>query len=281
VPKVLINGVPTDVTLDQIFADDGTTPFAPPAPTGPTFTAEDIENARKQEKDKVYGKLEETKTELAGLREQIGSLTAAEQRRQAELLADQERLQEEARRQEEEGLDAATLIQRKTQEWEQQVNTLNSQWEERFNQSEQERQAAEAIAAREREFNDLKDYTQNQVAANQEKIAPELLPWIQGNTQAEVDAAIARAIETTDQIAAQFQQAFEQNPGAQQQMFAPQPPTVPGTRPTGGPANYDPAGQQSQQLTPEQIKNMPMDQYAALRRNMGIGGQSNARGLFG
>jgi hypothetical protein len=59
-----------------------------------------------------------------------------------------------------------------------------------------------------------------------------------------------------------------------------QPPVTPGTRATGGPGNIDPAGQQ-QTLTSEQIANMDMSQYAQLRPKLGIGGQSNNRGLFG
>jgi hypothetical protein len=286
VPKVLIGGVPTDVSLDQIFADDGTTPFSQSlsqqAVQGRTFTEDDVARIRQEEKDKVYGRLEETKSELTTLREQIGSLTAAEQRRAAELEAEQQRLAEEARRQEEEGLDARTLIQRKEQEWQEMLRNTEQGLTARLEEEKRQREAAEAAAAKEREFGALRDYTLQQVAAHENDIAPQLRPWIQGNTKEEIDAAIARAVDTTNAITAEMQGVLAQQQN-QEQQFAPggvvQPPALPGTRATA-PAGMDPATF-SQTLTKEQIDAMPMDQYAKLRSQLGIGGQGNNRGLFG
>jgi hypothetical protein len=291
VPKVLINGVPTDVNLDQIFADDGTTPFtaslSQQAVQGRVFTEDEVARIRQEEKDKLYGQITRNNEELTALREQVGSLTAAEQRRQAQLEDEQQRLAAEAKRKEEEDLDAKSLIQRKEQEWGQRLTDMEQTWGQKLAEAEQKQQQAEAIAQREREFADLQGYIVASVEANKESIAPELLPWITGNTKEEVDSAIARAVETTDRILAQMQQAVgAQDPSQQQfqqvpgQQPVPQPPALPGTRATGGPANSDPAAS-FQQLTKEQIQNMPMDQYAKLRGQMGIGGQSNNRGLFG
>jgi hypothetical protein len=279
----MINGVLTDIPFDAIFADDGTTPLtlAQQAVSGRTFSEDDVARIRQEEKDKLYSQIARNNEELTALREQVGSLTAAEQRREAQLKEEQERLEAEARRKEEEDLDARSLVERKSQEWQQSLDQVNSQWEQKFNESEQQRLAAEALAQREREFGELRDYTLAAVEANKENIAPQLLGWISGNSKEEVDAAIQRAIDTTNQIMEEVQQVVGQ---PQQQPFVvdqqPQPPVLPGTRATAGPANSDPAGQ-TQQLTAEQIQNMSIDQYAALRQKMGIGGQGQNRGLFG
>ena len=288
-PKVLIDGNYIDVPESALFGDDGQTPLSlsQQAVTGRTFTEDDIARVRQEEKDKLYTQISRNNDELTALRDQVGSLTAAEQRRAAQLEEERQALEAEARRKEEDDLDAKTLIQRKEQEWQQQLAQTTQTWEQRFEAEAEQRRAAEALAQREREFSDLREYTLGAVQSNEDKIAPQLRQWIGGNSKEEVDASIARAIETTDQITQEMQAAISGQqfvpgqqvavvPGAQ-----PVPPVMPGTRPTGGPANIDPAGQQSQTLTAEQINNMPMDQYAKLRSQLGIGGQGNNRGLFG
>lgn len=284
-PKVLIDGQLVDVPAEALFSDDGTTPFAPSAPVTPpegVFTAEDVARARAEAAAEAQGRLDEVNNRLAELTETVGSLTAAEQREQARLEEEQRRLEEERRQAEESNLDATELIRRREQEWQQQLADVETRFTSQLEQERQQREQAEALAEKEREFNNLRDYIANQVEANKDKIAPQLLTWIGGNSTEEVDAAVARAIETTDQIAAEMQEAFGQvqQPGVPTQVPVPVVQT-PGTRPVSGPGNFDPAGQQTQQLTPEQIANMPMSQYAELRRNMGIGGQNNNRGLFG
>lgn len=285
-PKVFINGEYMDVPADALFADDGTTPLSASlsqqAVQGRVFTEEDVARIRQEEKDKLYTQMERNNEELRSLRDQVGSLTAAEQRREAQLVEEQQRLEAEARAKEEQELDAKSLVQKKDQEWNERLKSMQDEWNQKLEAEAEARRTAEALVAREREYNDLKEYAQAQVAAHQEKIAPELLPWIQGNSKEEIDAAIARAVETTDKILAGIQQdlgQFQQQDQFQQPFQAPQPPVVPGTRVTG-PAGMDPAAG-SQTLTAEQIAQMPMDQYAKLRSQVGIGGQGNNRGLFG
>lgn len=283
-PKVRMqDGSVIDVAADALLTDDGN-PFVTPPPAPPEgrfFTEEDVARIRQEEKDKLYSAMERNASELTALREQVGSLTEAQQQREAELQQEQQRLAAEAREKEEADLDAKTLLSRREQEWESRLNEMNSTWEQRLNQVEEQRQQAEAIAQREREFGDLRDYTLQTVEANKDKIAPQLLGWITGDTKEQVDAAVQRAIQTTDAIAEEIA-ALQQPevPVTQQPFTVPQPPALPGTRATGGPANADPAAQ-FQQLTAEQIANMPMGEYAKLRQQMGIGGQSNTRGLFG
>jgi DNA repair exonuclease SbcCD ATPase subunit len=280
------DGTVIEVGADSLLTDDDQ-PLV--LPTGPVFTADDMARARGEEKDKLYGRIDSLTETINTLKEQVGGLTAEEQRRVAAAAEERQRLEAEARAAEEQDLDAKSLIQRKEQEWRQQLDQTTQTWEQKFAEEQARREAAEALQQREREYNDLKDYTQAQVQANAEKIAPELLPWITGNSKEEIDAAVARAVETTDQITAQFQQAMQvqppQDPNMVQsqvpgQPVVPAPPALPGTRVTGGPVNQDP-GAQFQQLSAEDIKNMPMDKYAQLRGQMGIGGQSQNRGLYG
>jgi hypothetical protein len=288
VPKVLIDGNLVEVPATALFNDDGATPFVPPAspaPTGRVFTEDEVAQIRQQEKDKLYGRIDTLQNNISQLTEQVGGLTAAEQRRVAEMEQEQARLEAEARRAEEQGLDPSDLIERTRSEFQQQIEQVNSTWEQKWQEAEQQRLAAEAAAAKEREFGALRDYTQQQVAARKDEIDPRFLPYITGNSREEVDAAITRAVESTNEIFAELQQAMAaQQPGG---LLVPNPgqppappaaPALPGTRVTV--PGQDPA-QQTQTLTAEQIAAMPMDKYAQLRRQMNIGNQSNDRGLFG
>lgn len=283
-PKVRMpDGSVIEIGAESLLNDDDQ-PLQ--IPTGPFFTAEDLARVRQEEKDKLYNQINRNNEELASLRDQVGSLTAAEQRRAAQLEEEQQRLAAEARAAEEQELDAKSLIQRKEQEWQQQLQQTQQTWEQKFEEERQKREQAELLREKEREFNDLKEYAQAQVAANEGKIAPQLLPWINGNSREEIDAAVVRAIETTDQIAAEMQQLVGvQDPNMIQQQIpgqpvVPAPPVTPGTRVTTGPSNQDP-GAQFQTLTNEQIKNMPLSEYAKLRGQLGIGAQGQNRGLFG
>lgn len=272
----LPDGSFVEVGNDSLFNDDDTPltfPTTAQAVTGRTFSEDDVARIRQEEKDKLYGTINDLRNEITGFREQVGGLTAAEQRRQEQAQQELERAEAERRSQEEEELSARELIERRDREWQERLDQMNNDWSSKFETSEQERQNEAALRAKERQFNDLREHIQNQVAANQDKIAPELLPWITGNSVEEVDAAVAKAVETTNQILAGLQQSGQVPP--------PQETLIPvGVRPVGGPSSVDP-GQQFQTLTAEQIAQMPMDQYAQLRSKIGVAPQGQNRGLFG
>ena len=284
-PKVLIDGNLVEVPTDALFADDGTTPFATLTAgvpgNGPTFTAEDVERVRKEEKDKLYGRIDSLQSTIDSLNEQVGGLSAEEQRRKAQAEEEQKRLEAEARAREAEELDAKSLIQRREQEFQERITSMEQDWSKRFEEEQQQRQQAEALAAKEREFSELRDYAASQVEANKDNIAPQLVQWVNGNSREEIDASITRAIETTNAIAEEMQQIVGGQPGVLPGSQPTPPVTPPGVRAVGGPANVDPAGLGQQTLTREQIADMPMDQYAKLRGQLGLGGQGNNRGLFG
>lgn len=307
-PKALIDGVLVDVPSTALFSDDGQTPYVAPAP-GPGdqfFTQADldsrIETARQQEKDKLYSRIESTSTELNTLRDQVGSLTAAEEARKAELETEQARLAEEQRLAEEATLSAAERSEKHIRE-------AQEHWQAQFSDLTSKLETSEALREREREFNDLASYAQEQVRLHtvgdpnqgvEPDVAPQLARTITGNTREEIDASLARAVEISAEILEEITQAQAQlgpdgQPVYQQQSViqpnqvvipgtpAPQaPPTFAGSRAWGGPSNIDPAGEGTQTLTAEQIKNMPIEEYAKYRPRLGVtsGGARNV-GMFG
>lgn len=156
-----------------------------------TFTAEDIERARQQEKDKLYGQLTEVKTELDQIRaEREAAQRAAEEARQA--------AEAEARRREEEEMDLRQLLARRDEEFNQ-----------KFAQLEEERQRAEALLMKEREIGQLSEYRQQRLSQESDNIIPELLDYVSGNSPEEIEAAIEAAKQRSASILAgvrQFQQ---------------------------------------------------------------------------
>jgi hypothetical protein len=250
-------------------------PVSVPTPAQPhVFTEQDVERIRQEEKNKLYGQVENFKqlaeqreAELKSYQEKEAAQAAAEAAAKAE--ADRVAA-EELRKAEEADLDAKQLVERSRLEFQRQLQESDEKWENRLKATQDERDKAEALAVKEREFSALREYIQQQVDANADKIAPQLLGWIQGETNEQVDAAIARAIETTNAIVADIQQ-----------LPAPEGTVLPGTRPTSGPVDLDPMSQY-QQLTAQQISEMDMTEYAKRRNQLGPGraSQSN-KGLFG
>ena len=216
-----------------------------------------LEQARKQEKDKLY-------PQLSTLKEQVESLTAS---KQAEIAAAAEEArnaaEEEARKRFEES-DAKTLIAQKDQEWSQ-----------RFEQIQQERAAERATFEKEKQFLELSQYTQSAVqkAIEAGEIAPELAPMVTGNNVDEVNASLETVRATSAAIVANMQAAMQQ---------AQQVPAPRGVAPTG----HAPVGPMetvggTRTLSPADIAAMPMHEYAKLRPQFGVAREGSNVGLFG
>jgi hypothetical protein len=131
------------------------------------------------------------------------------------------------------------------------------------------------VFQKEREFAEIQQYIRERVAQERDEIAPELLDLIGGNTKEEVESSIVSVKERTQRIAASMQQALQDT---RSQMR--------GVSPTGyapvGPMDTDAS---NQQLTPEDIRNIPWEKWSdpAFRAQVGLGGNGgqNNRGLFG
>lgn len=229
-----------------------------------TFTAEDIERARQQEKEKLYGRLTKADERVASVEGELQRISRErDERKAAKDAAKVAKAQEKEGRKKAKGeaeMSARKLLQAKTQEFEQ-----------RFQGLEEQRQIREAALAKEAEYAQLRAYIQESVNRERDAIAPELVDLISGETREEVDASIEMLKAKTDAI---FQGVVNGQAQARSQMR--------GTAPTGftaaGPLDNE---GNSMTLTPEQIKAMPMKQFMALRPQLlGKGANSTNRGLF-
>lgn len=213
------------------------TPEEPQLKTSEGFTAEDLAKARKEEKDKLYGRIEEMQGELRSFRE------AEEARKQAEEEAEARRIAEAEKKAEEE-MEVRELLTKKEQEW-----------QDRFQRLEQEREQERALLEKEREFSMLTDYRRNRLDAEADHIMPELRDLVQGNTQEEIDASIATMIERTSRILDQVRASATQ---ARQQM-----PGVKPTAPPIGPLEENDSAQQT--YSASDIRGMSMNDYVKNR----------------
>ena len=211
----------------------------PQQPQGPQprWTDEDLENARKQEKDKLYGRIDEVQTQLRQMQEE----------RQAEL-ADRQRLAEEAeaaRRAKEEGeMEVRDLLTRREQEWNSQIEELRTRYD-----------SDRAVFDKERQLAEVEFYRRDRLAQEADNIIPELREFVLGSTIEEVDANIEAMKARTLSIFSNIAAATEQLPFQQQRGAALTAPPV-------GPMEQMP---EYEQLTPEAIKGMDMDTYKRYR----------------
>lgn len=209
------------------------------------FTAEEVERFRQQERDKLYPQLSELQQKLASFEEERQKvLQEQEEARKAQ--------EEAARKAAEEEMTVRQLLQQK-----------ESEWEQRF-----------AALEKEREFTALQAYIQRRVREESEgqTIAPELLDLVTGSSEEEVEASIARLREKTEAIVTNLQQAA-------QQYQQPAPPR--GVTPAGYAAT-GPMEMQTEQreVTPEEIRQMSMAEYAEFRKNFRFGNSASGQGIF-
>lgn len=244
-------------------ADGGTTEPPPaggatqPAQPPQTFTAEDIERARREEKDKLYG-------EIGTLKESMTALQAAEAERQEAARKEQERVAQEA---EQARLAEMSALER--------VEEIQRQTDARFAEIEKERAAERALYEREQEFLRLQQYITETKAANTENIMPQLLDLIGGGTKEEVDASVVTLIDRTASILADITEAMPPAGG--------QGPTAPrGTSVTAPPVGPSDNQQDQRTFSAEEIAAMPMSEYAKHRSGLldGAGRRVREHGLY-
>jgi hypothetical protein len=227
-------------------------PVAYAVPTEKYFTEADIEKVRQEEKSKLYGQLQQAKDEATRLRQENEERLRAESEE-----AEQARLAQEKEAEEEMSL--RDLLAKKEQEMQAQI--------------EQERLAREqafALLEKEREFSALKDYRDARLAEHGADIIPELLDMVTGNTPDEINASIAGLVDRSSRILEGAQQAIQSQ---RQQMQ--------GTRATA-PLTELEINSAHQELSVEDIANMPMNEWAKRRGSLlGQSGSGTGRGMFG
>jgi len=110
------------------------------------------------------------------------------------------------------------------------------------------------VLEQERRFQELESYKSRRIAEEQDNVMPELLDFIRGNTEDEIESAISAVKTRTSAILENIQQAMPQ-----QQRLRGVPAT--GSTPSGPLENMT----EQQTYTSADIAGMSMDQYAQVR----------------
>jgi hypothetical protein len=239
-----IVGVEPAKSPDQLRAEQqaANQPPAQPDPKPQTngerlFTATEVEEFRKQEKDKVYSRINSMEQEVERLRQEREAERKALEEEQARLEAD-------AKAKAEENMDVRDLLKQTREEVQAELRAAR-----------EEAERAQAMLEQERKLSELSSYRQQALAAVSERLVPEFADFIGGDTPEQIDASIADALERSDRVVQGMLAA------QQQQLQGMQGARV--TAPTGnGPLEEQ---QEQRQLTVEQIKAMSPSEYAAHR----------------
>lgn len=216
------------------------------------YTEDDLARVRQEEKAKLYADLQRAKEERDALRREREEEVARqeEQRRAAEA---------EAKRKAEEEMDVRELLRTKEQEWQQQIE-----------QERLERERAIAMLDKERRRAELESYRNRRVEESREDILPELVDLIGGDSEEQIEASIAGLVERSSRILGSVQQASQavrrDTSGARV------------TAPSAGPME---TYSDSRQYTPDQIRDMSIEEYTAVRADLLGRGQGSGQGLFG
>lgn len=231
-------------------------------PPGQYFTAEQLEAARQQEKDKLYSRMQNLEEQFKTSQAELTTYREEREAAQAAAAQAQKDADEAKRLAEEEKLTTQQLLDKRNKEWEQQQEALKRDIE-----------LERTMMQKDRELFALQNYIQRRVAEviADNSVMPDLIEFINGNTEQEVDASVTKMQEKTANIVE----------GATRLTAPGQPTTTPGVSPTG----FAPAGpldtlSGTRQYTAEDIKNMNAQEYAAFRAQVGIDKAGNNKGLF-
>jgi flagellar biosynthesis GTPase FlhF len=232
---------------------------------------EAIEQARKEERDKLYSQRDKQKEAFDAMQAEVAELRKAEVGRQKvaeKLAADAEKAK---KAQEDAELSAKDLLAKREQTWQQQLDQMKADQDARMAEIAAQREVDKALMAKEREMQALQIYIRDAATASADKIAPELIDLINGNTTEEVDRSVADLIARTEKIVEGMRQAtLSQRAG------------MPGVSPSGGAtAVVSGIDTGDKVLTADDIKNMSMQEFAALRQKTGLSGAGTGRGIFG
>lgn len=248
--------------------DTITVPVTPVAPATPVpdarFTAADIERVRKEEKDKLYSRLEATTKAQETLLAEVEALKGARQAEVDAAAAQARKEAEEAARKRWEESEAKDLIANVQQEW-----------ESKFKDLQAEREQERLLFQKESEFAQLQNYVQKRVGEETAagNIAPELVDLVSGNSPDEVEASLNILKAKTQAILESVQQA---QVAARAQMRGVSSAGYAATGPmdtTSGTQTYSAAD----------ISGMSMSEYAKVRGSLlgAASAQQQNRGLYG
>jgi hypothetical protein len=204
----------------------------------PGFTQADIDRALAAQRQEFEGRFGELSTQMSQVQEARAAEIAERDRLAAEAA--------EARRLREEGeMEVRDLLSKKETEWQGRLEEMDRRYA-----------ADRAVFDQERRLREVTDYRQARVEQEAEYILPELREFVGGSTPEEIDASIesikARSQTIWDNIIAQAQPT-------------PLRPTAMPSVPPVGPMEQLPS---YEQLTPDIIANMSMDDYKRYREQL-------------
>jgi hypothetical protein len=236
----------------------------PPSPPNQFFTADDIEKARREERDKLYGRITRTDERFRTLEDELRTLQTDRESRVAEETRRREEAEAALRTQRESEMDAKTLIAEKEKEWQAQLDQVR-----------QQQATHEAMLTKEREFMALQNFIQRRAAEEHANgtVGPEFIEFINGNNEQEVEASIIKLRTKTDSILKGVRE------GQTQRQAALPGVSLTGAPPSGGP--LDNISGQQRTYTKEDIEKMSMPEYEKFRRQIGVEGAGNNQGLYG
>jgi hypothetical protein len=242
-----INESGDSVTIDTAIQQQDTAQEAPRTENSKLFTPDEVEAIRRQEKDKLYDKISKLQEQV-----EVFNHEREEQKRLADELSAKEA--EERRQREEAEMSAKELLMKKEDEFQQRINTVQQEWEQKFTMLQQEAEAQKAVLEQERRYQELESFKSRRIAEEQDNIMPELMDFIRGNSEDEIESAISAVKTRTSAILENIQQAMPQ-----QQRLRGVPAT--GSTPTGPLENMT----EQQTYTSADIAGMSMEQYAQVR----------------
>ena len=247
-PEGDIITVPADAPMVERFVESA---MSKPSKV---FTEEEVEGIRKQEKDKMYKRIEEADSRVKSMEDQMGII--ASERESARKEADERKSKESdlLRQREVDELSAKELIAKREDEFNLKLKEIDGDYQRRFAEIEAQRQAQEAIIEKERRLQELNSYRQRRLGEEQENIIPQLVDLVAGGTEDEIETSISVLRDRSNAIIESIQQATAQ----QQGRLRGAPVTAPPVGPMETQTEY-------QQLSAEDIRNMTLDQYAKMR----------------
>ena len=217
-----------------------------------TFTEDDVEKIRQQEKDKLYKRLEDSEGRVKTLEDQLSTLSNESEETKAEAARLAKAESDALRRREDEELSAKELITKRETEFDEKLKVVETEWEGRLAKIEEERASQEAMLEKERRYRELETYLGRRMVEEEEYIIPELRDLASGTTEEEIDNSIAILKDRSSAILESIQQST-------------QPSGLRGSPVTAPPVGPMETQTEQQTLSAEDIRNMPMEQYMQMR----------------
>lgn len=256
--------LPAQVTTSTAVPTSANLQYYAPAASNQFFTAEDIEKARREERDKLYPRISKQDERFKSLEEELSSLRTDRDRRAAEEEMHRKAAEDALRAKSEEELSAKQLIEQREREW-----------NDRFDQVKREQEQARLMYEKDQQYLQLRNYIERRAREelSNELIGDELIDFITGNTEAEVESSIVILRDKTKRILDGMREGQAQTRASMPGV------ALTGQPPMGGP--LDNVSGQNRQMTEEDIRGIPMSEWHKFRQQIGLDNASSNRGLYG